>query len=307
SCSSVSPWLRLSRATSIPASTRALICSGDSVAAPMVHTIFALRMGLSLLPFGGGAWATSGRTVPNDLRVAARPWSQGRGRAGQMRSALGGLVDGAPGRTAPGDRPHAAGLAAAGVAGHEGPGDARRVRAVTGDGPAPREVDARLLDELVGLGTREAHRDEHEVRRDVALGARGRDASTVREVLGRRDAQRAHVTVLVPEQRDGRGEVGTLAAPLVRGGDREGHGVGRPGLVLGALGGGTLADGERRDRGGALAQRGAEAVRAGVAATDDDHVLAGRGDLVAHAPTRLDRVRLVQDRKSTRLNSSHVK
>ena len=42
---SVSPWEKLSRATSIPASTRAWICSADSVAGPMVQTILALRMG----------------------------------------------------------------------------------------------------------------------------------------------------------------------------------------------------------------------------------------------------------------------
>src|SRR5882757_9957199 len=44
SCSSYVPWLRFKRATSIPASTRALIWSYESVAGPRVQTIFARRM-----------------------------------------------------------------------------------------------------------------------------------------------------------------------------------------------------------------------------------------------------------------------
>src|SRR5690606_41243268 len=44
SCSAWLPWLRLNRATSIPASTRDLIRSYESVAGPSVQTIFARRM-----------------------------------------------------------------------------------------------------------------------------------------------------------------------------------------------------------------------------------------------------------------------
>ena len=48
--SSASPWLRLIRATSIPASTSAWTISGDSVAGPNVHTILALRIPQTLCP-----------------------------------------------------------------------------------------------------------------------------------------------------------------------------------------------------------------------------------------------------------------
>src|SRR5882757_9431942 len=44
SCSSYVPWLRFKRATSMPASTRALIWSYESVAGPRVQTILARRM-----------------------------------------------------------------------------------------------------------------------------------------------------------------------------------------------------------------------------------------------------------------------
>ena len=44
SWSSARPWERLILATFMPASTSACTCSGESVAGPRVHTIFALRM-----------------------------------------------------------------------------------------------------------------------------------------------------------------------------------------------------------------------------------------------------------------------
>ena len=48
SCSSAFPCDRLIRATSMPASTSAWSCSGDSVAGPIVQTILARRIGMSL-------------------------------------------------------------------------------------------------------------------------------------------------------------------------------------------------------------------------------------------------------------------
>src|SRR5699024_2523720 len=60
----------------------------------------------------------------------------------------------------------------------------------------------------------------------------------------------------------------------------EQHRVGGPGLGLVALRRGLGADRERGHRTGALTQRGAEAVGAGVAPADDHHVLARRGQRV---------------------------
>src|SRR5262249_35185212 len=54
------PWLKLSRATSIPASTRPRIRSGDEVAGPSVQTIFARRV-------------TRTRLVPSGRPVSLAP------------------------------------------------------------------------------------------------------------------------------------------------------------------------------------------------------------------------------------------
>ncbi len=75
-CSACSPWLKFSRATSMPAATSSRIRSGPSTAGPRVHTIFArrftsIRVAASLGPLGGRpATPSSGNT---NERPAARP------------------------------------------------------------------------------------------------------------------------------------------------------------------------------------------------------------------------------------------
>src|SRR6185437_3783511 len=51
-CSAWAPWLKLSRATSKPASTMARARSGESVAGPSVQTILACRITLSRVVVG---------------------------------------------------------------------------------------------------------------------------------------------------------------------------------------------------------------------------------------------------------------
>src|SRR6478752_2679280 len=131
---SVSPWLRLSRATSIPASTRAWICSADSVAGPMVQTIFALRMKRAYafrvftvgpkVPAGHGGQRGRG---PRSGGSGAQRHRAGGDRRGQLRAAREVGVDGGRGGATLGDGPHDQGLAAARVTRDEHAGDGGRV------------------------------------------------------------------------------------------------------------------------------------------------------------------------------------
>ena len=130
----------------------------------------------------------------------------------------------------------------------------------------------------------EAHGQEHELGLDLELAARHRAEGGFR--LGAGDVEGAHGTgVVAGEPGGGDREVllsATRAAGLV-------HGVGEPelrrpqrprGALVGALGGRLGQKLELGDRDGALAHRVAHAVGARVAAADDHHALARRGDVV---------------------------
>ncbi len=84
--------------------------------------------------------------------------------------------------------------------------------------------------------------------------------------------------MLVAGEVGGVDRVDAVAALLVRRGDLVGHRHARPGLVRRALVARPGHDLQLGDRGRALPQGGAQAVRAGVAAADDDDVLPGGAD-----------------------------
>ena len=114
---------------------------------------------------------------------------------------------------------------------------------------------------------------KHQVRGDLPLGAGLRHAAAV-DVLGL-----GHPDARAPRRlRRGtrRWRRGTRARrpPRARWPPRTGSGCVGHGWCAGALGRRLLADGEVGDRGAPLAVRGADAVRAGVAAAEDDDVLA---------------------------------
>ena len=178
-----------------------------------------------------------------------------------------------------GDGPHDERLAAARVARDEDAGDrAHEVLVATHVG-ALVEVDAELLDDTRALRAEEAHREEHQLRRDLALGARLRRHLPVDELdLG--EAQRGDVAVGVADELGRADGVDALAALLVRARDAVEHRVGRPRLSRGTVVAGLRHDLEARDGRRPLAVRGADAVGAGVTAADDDHVLARGEDLV---------------------------
>ena len=100
------PWLKFSRATSIPASTRAVICSRELVAGPRVQTILARR------DMATNASGVAPVRDPRGAAVAGRTASR-RGRRSESVSAQRDR-----GR---GDRP-----GQLGVAGQPGVGGARR-------------------------------------------------------------------------------------------------------------------------------------------------------------------------------------
>ncbi len=90
--------------------------------------------------------------------------------------------------------------------------------------------------------------------------------------------QELHVPVLIAFEVGGGDGVDPLAALLMGRGDLIEHGEGRPRLVGGALLARPGHDLQLGDGDGALAVGGADAVGAGVAAADDDDVLALGGD-----------------------------
>src|SRR5690606_15303857 len=177
-CSEASPWLRLIRATSIPASTRAWIWSADSVAGPMVHTIFALRMVVTLSPESDPARGTfASADVPlgrlsaqrGDVRPDRRAGRRHRHR--QVRPAAQVTVHRCRAGPALGDRPHDERLSAAGVPGDEHAGDGRGERLVVCDTPTLVDLDPELLDQALPGHALEADGDEDELGGDDPLGA----------------------------------------------------------------------------------------------------------------------------------------
>src|SRR5690242_9826358 len=218
----------------------------------------------------------------------------GRGQGGGSHQVA---VDGGRCAAALCERPHEQGGSAPGVTGHE---YAIRAGAEVG---APREVAPRVQPErellsyaAVVFRAGEAQREKHQIGRDLPLGARLGPPLTR---LHPDQVQRPDMAVLVPRQADrGRGEhphvpvrsrhwdaeavpvltaqTGQLAGLLVGGGRPVDLGVDRPRLVRGTFLARQRVDVQLDNRGRALAQRGPQAVRASVAATDDDDVPALR-------------------------------
>ena len=139
------------------------------------------------------------------------------------------------------------------------------------------ELDAELLEHALLLRAEEAHREEHELARQLEVGALDLLELAV-DHLDLVGAQRAHVAVVVAEEALGVDAVDALAALLVR--RRHPEDVRPRGPRVGgrARVGRAGQDLELVDRRRALAVRGAEAVGAGVAAADDHDVLALGGD-----------------------------
>src|SRR3954453_15113824 len=228
--------------------------------------------------------ARCGGAAPRSQR-AERPGAPGlsppRGRGGAER-----LARGAPGQVrevavddtgalAPlVDRPHDQGLAAAGVARGEDALRPRRVRAGLRVA-APVALHPELLEQR-RLGVEEAHGEQDELRRPRGLRTRDRVEGRLPRVLDPVDL--LHATVAPAQLGGGDGEV-LLAALLDGVAATQLHGPARPRReVVGARGGRLAEQLDLRHRGRALAVGVADAVRAGVAAADDDHVLARRAD-----------------------------
>ena len=141
--------------------------------------------------------------------------------------------------------------------------------------PRSVELDAELSSSGAALGTDEAHGQQHELARQLEVGALDLLEAAV-DHLDLVGPQGPHVAVVVAEEALGVDGVHPLAALLV-GRRRAEHE--RPGRPRGGVGPGVGRPGhdlELVDRRRALAVRGAEAVGAGVAAADDDDVLARR-------------------------------
>ena len=270
-----------SRATSMPVSTSSRICSSEETAGPRVQTIFALRTGRPYCPRDvprsalvnpDGPGSGVGRRS-DDQRPGGRRDRRGQGgRAGQV------LVDGRRGGPSLGDRPDDQRLAATGVAGHEDtrrptrrtPRRGRRCRARPG-----RRRAARRARSCSRAG--EAHREAAPAR----PGSRARcprPAGTVASTSTRRSAR----TLPSSSPRNSLVDTAYTRSPASSCAEETRK-------VIGYVGHGWSAgprlrrvrhDLELGDRRRALAGGRAEAVRAGVAAADDHHVLAGGGDLV---------------------------
>ncbi len=142
------------------------------------------------------------------------------------------------------------------------------------------EFDAELFEHPFALGAEEAHREQDEVGLKGLLASRDLDelhAAVDRLHLDFDRLQGGDAAVRADEA-FGVDRVFALAAFLVRRGDAEDVRPLRPGVggrpAFGRLG----HDLELMDAGASMTVSGAEAVRAGVATADDDHMLARRRD-----------------------------
>src|SRR3954452_3960309 len=176
-------------------------------------------------------------------------------------------VDGGGGAAALGDSPDDQRLAAAHVPGGEDARDRGGVRAVPGDVTPLVEIDAEAVEQARPFGPGEAHGQQHQVSAQLALGT-----GHWVEPLGGGERQRPAPARVVAEELQRGYRVGALAALLVRARYPVDHRVGGPRLVAGPDRGRLGQDLELVHRGRALPVRGAQAVRAGVTAADDDHV-----------------------------------
>jgi hypothetical protein len=127
------------------------------------------------------------------------------------------------------------------------------------------------------LRSDETHRQEHRFARQLEVRPLDLLEPPV-HLLHLVRPQGAHVAGVVAEEALGVDGEHALAAFLVRGGCPHHQRPKRPGRGLGSLVRGPRHDLELVDRRRALPVRGAEAVGAGVTATDDHDSLAGRRD-----------------------------
>ncbi len=247
----------------MPAATSPRMASSELVAGPRVATILARRM-RGTLPANGY------RRADKQLTCSRRNRGRQVGRAHEV------LVDGSRGSTPLGDRPDDQRLPAAGIAGNEDAADidcgtARR------DARSPRsvtETPSCSTRPFASGPTKPIARKTKSAGISPAGALPGTESALVR--LDVDQLQRPHPTVAVVDEALGRDGEDPLATLLVRARDAVGHRVRRPRLGVGTRLGRSRQDLELRHRGRALTVRGAQAVGAGVAAADDDHVLALR-------------------------------
>ena len=187
---------------------------------------------------------------------------------------LGGevAVNGGSGFAALGDGPDHQGLAAAHIAGGKDAIHRGHVAGVGGNVAAVVEGQAQLLDHAVADGAEEAHGQQDEIGVEGVLGAG--DGFELGRRADANQVQPADVAVFIAGEAEGIHAPIADAAFLVRVLGAQLQGPERPGSGGGALGGRLGHDLELVDALCALAQAGAEAIGAGIAAADDDHALA---------------------------------
>src|SRR6266852_1586996 len=190
-------------------------------------------------------------------------------------------IDAAGGAPAFRDGPDDERLSPLQVTGREDPGHARHPVRITPDIAAVRELDSEVGEQPLAPRAQEAHGQENQLRLHRILGARNileADPAALADHLDPDGVQRGDAPLLA-------GEVGGIdgilprAALLVGRGDAEDIRPERPRIAVDvALIRRPGQDLELGDRARLLAMHGAETVRAGIAAPDDDHVLALGGD-----------------------------
>src|SRR5258706_3199640 len=142
--------------------------------------------------------------------------------------------------------------------------------------------DAEFVEHRLQWGN-EAHREQHEIGRDLELGARHFAWLAVLPLQPDR-LERANLAVLAEKLLSGYRPV-AVHALFVRGGRAQyRQPVWPPGIVIQVFR--VPQDFDLRHRFRAVAIRGADAVRAGVASANDHHVLAGSPKLVDHRVAR---------------------
>ena len=223
-----------------------------------------------------------GTSVGVERRQTVSERSVGRIGAGSSLAPGEEAVHPTSGRTSFRDGPHDEGLPTPGVTGDVHPGNVGREVGVPRDVTARVELEPELRDQPVLLvGTREAHRQRHQLGGDLPLGTRLLRQLAVHE-LDLDEVQPLDVAVLVALEVGGGDGVDPIATLLVRGGDLVEHRERRPGLARVPLLARLRHDLQLSDGGRALTVGGAHAVRARVAAADDDDVLALGGDRGRH-------------------------
>src|SRR5215204_3696208 len=167
-----------------------------------------------------------------------------------------------------------------GVAGDEDIGLFRAETVLGVDRAALGVAEVHISEEAIAHGAREADSEQNEVCLYLEVCALSGDGLALRCALSLDSVHLFDVAVFTREAFDGDGEA-ALAAFLVGGVGVQDEWPVRPGEMVGVLGR-AGAMGQDPDRSAALAVGVAEAVRARVAAAEDDDVLASGGDRDLH-------------------------